>query len=57
MQGSQQLLFKDPEATKISISHAVSVVLLDVLDQQYHRITFHQLVDEDLKNLIIAKLV
>ena len=57
LQGSQQTLFKDPAAPRISIKQAISSVLLDVLNQQYDRIGFNQLADEDFKNLIVARLV
>ncbi len=57
LQGSQQALFKDPGAPSISIGRSVSSVLLDVLEQQYNRLGFSQLADEDFKNLVVARLV
>ncbi len=57
LQGSQQALFKDPGAPRISIKQAVSTVLLDVLYRQYDYLGFSQLADEDFRHLVIARLV
>ena len=56
---SRQGSFFDPKPveTQIDINVSVSSVLLNVLKQQYDRLCFNELADEEFRHLVIARLV
>ena len=54
----QSSLFESkPVETQIDINISVSSVLLNVLKQQYDRLCFNELADEEFRHLVIARLV